>query len=133
MTLYPTRTASASETGNERDILLTLFDLGRQVASVIDFDELLPRIPELIGRLIQFDAFAVYLFDERHGVVNIAYAIGYPDPVSVYVNTFGTGTVPDEQSTAAVEKVFSFNPSVTALATASKSSERPPSRTTWVR
>ena len=79
MTLYPTRTASPSEAGNERDILLTLFDLGRQVASVIDFDELLPRIPELIGRLIQFDAFAVYLFDERHGVVNIAYAIGYPE------------------------------------------------------
>ncbi len=79
MTLYPTRTASASETGNERDILLTLFDLGRQVASVIDFDELLPRIPELIGRLIPFDAFAVYLFDERHDVLSIAYAVGYPE------------------------------------------------------
>ena len=79
MTLYPTRTASASEASNERDILLTLFDLGRQVASVIDFDELLPRIPELIGRLIPFDAFAVYLFDERHNVVNIAYAVGYPE------------------------------------------------------
>ena len=34
---------------HERDILLTLFDLGRQVASVIDLDELLQKIPELIG------------------------------------------------------------------------------------
>ncbi len=51
--------------GDERDILLTLFDLGRQVASVIDLDELLQRIPELIGRLIPFDAFGVYLVDER--------------------------------------------------------------------
>ena len=38
---------------SERDVLLTLFDLGRQVASVIDFEELLQRIPELIGRLKQ--------------------------------------------------------------------------------
>ena len=64
---------------SERDILLTLFDLGRQVASVIDLDELLQRIPDLIGRLIQFDAFAVYLLDDRRNVLRIAYAVGYPD------------------------------------------------------
>src|SRR5262245_14582955 len=63
----------------EREILLTLFDLGRQVASVIDFDELLQRIPELIGRLIPFDAFAVYLLDEKRGELRIGYAVGYPD------------------------------------------------------
>lgn len=63
---------------SERDILLTLFDLGRQVASVIDFDTLLQRIPELIGRLIPFDAFAVYLYDEKRERLTIAYAVGYP-------------------------------------------------------
>jgi S-adenosylmethionine synthetase len=42
--------------------------------------------------------------------VQFAYAIGYPDPVSVYVNTFGTGIAPDEVITKAVEKVFSFKP-----------------------
>ena len=50
---------------SERDILLTLFDLGKQVASVVELDELLQRMPELIGRLIQFDAFAVYLLDDK--------------------------------------------------------------------
>ncbi len=64
---------------NERDILLTLFDLGRQVASVINLDELLARIPELIRRLIQFDAFAVYLLDAKRGELRIGYAVGYPD------------------------------------------------------
>ncbi len=64
---------------HERDILLTLFDLGRQVASVIDLDELLQKIPELIGRLIPFDAFAVYLLDEKRGELRIAYGVGYPD------------------------------------------------------
>jgi sigma-B regulation protein RsbU (phosphoserine phosphatase) len=64
---------------SERDVLLTLFDLGRQVAAVIDFNELLQRIPDLIGRLIKFDAFAVYLLDEKHDELKIAYAVGYPD------------------------------------------------------
>ena len=54
--------ATAPLSGSERDILLTLFDLGRKIASVVDLDELLPKIPELVGRLIPFDAFAVSRF-----------------------------------------------------------------------
>ena len=42
--------------------------------------------------------------------VQFAYAIGHPNPVSVYVNTFGTGTVSDEKITAAIQTVFSFKP-----------------------
>ncbi len=68
---------------SERDVLLTLFDLGRQVTAVIDLDELLQRIPELIGRLIQFDALAVYLLDERRSELRIGYAVGYPDTSSI--------------------------------------------------
>jgi phosphoserine phosphatase RsbU/P len=75
MSQHLTRPASSL---SERDILLTLFDLGRQVASVIEFDELLPQIPELIRRLIPFDAFAVYLYDERKDELRIGYAVGYP-------------------------------------------------------
>ena len=42
--------------------------------------------------------------------IQFAYAIGYPDPVSVCVDTFGTGIVDDDKIAAAVEKVFSFKP-----------------------
>ena len=42
--------------------------------------------------------------------IQFAYAIGYPDPVSVCVNTFGTGKVPDETIEKAVGQVFSFKP-----------------------
>jgi S-adenosylmethionine synthetase len=42
--------------------------------------------------------------------IQFAYAIGYPDPVSVCVDTFGTGVVDDEKIAAAAEKVFSFKP-----------------------
>ena len=42
--------------------------------------------------------------------IQFAYAIGYPDPVSVCVNTFGTGIVSDEEIERAVGEVFSFKP-----------------------
>lgn len=42
--------------------------------------------------------------------IQFAYAIGYPDPVSVCVDTFGTGVVDDAKIAAAAEKVFSFKP-----------------------
>ena len=42
--------------------------------------------------------------------IQFAYAIGHPKPVSVCVDTFGTGVVPDEKITEAVQQVFSFKP-----------------------
>jgi S-adenosylmethionine synthetase len=42
--------------------------------------------------------------------IQFAYAIGYPDPVSVCVNTFGTAVVSDEEIERAVCEVFSFKP-----------------------
>lgn len=62
----------------ERELVTTLFDLGRQVTAVLDFDDLLQQIPRLIGRLISFEAFAVYLLDERRGELRTAYTVGYP-------------------------------------------------------
>jgi len=42
--------------------------------------------------------------------IQFAYAIGHPDPVSVAVDTFGTGVASEEAITAAVQQVFSFKP-----------------------
>jgi S-adenosylmethionine synthetase len=42
--------------------------------------------------------------------IQFAYAIGHPKPVSVHVDTFGTGSVSDDAILAAVLKVFSFKP-----------------------
>ena len=42
--------------------------------------------------------------------VQFAYAIGYPDPVSVHVNTFGTNTVSEQKISSAVSKVFKMKP-----------------------
>lgn len=42
--------------------------------------------------------------------VQLAYAIGFPEPVSVLVETFGTGTLDDAVIAAAVQKVFGLKP-----------------------
>jgi phosphoserine phosphatase RsbU/P len=63
---------------SKQELVTTLFDLGRQVTSVLDFDDLLRQIPRLIGRLIPFEAFAVYLLDERRNELRVAYSVGYP-------------------------------------------------------
>jgi sigma-B regulation protein RsbU (phosphoserine phosphatase) len=75
----PALDVPADDAAPEKEIVTTLFDLGRQVTSVLDFDELLEQIPRLIRRLISFEAFAVYLLDERRGELKIAYSVGYPE------------------------------------------------------
>jgi S-adenosylmethionine synthetase len=42
--------------------------------------------------------------------VQLAYAIGVAEPVSVTVNTFGTGTIPDDRFTELVRENFSLTP-----------------------
>jgi sigma-B regulation protein RsbU (phosphoserine phosphatase) len=77
----------------EHELVATLFDLGRQVTSVLDFGELVEQIPRLIGRLIPFDAFAVYLLDERRGELRAAYSVGYSQPLERLRLKVGTGLV----------------------------------------
>jgi sigma-B regulation protein RsbU (phosphoserine phosphatase) len=64
-----------------RELVITLFELGREITSVLNLDELLQKIPLLIARITKFQAFAVYLLDPRGEELSIAYAVGYPDDV----------------------------------------------------
>ncbi|MDD3284504.1 MAG: methionine adenosyltransferase [Patescibacteria group bacterium] len=43
--------------------------------------------------------------------IEISYAIGYPEPVSIMVNTFGTSKLSDEELEQIVKKHFDFTPS----------------------
>ena len=54
----------------------------------------------------------------RRCEVQLAYAIGVVQPVSIMVDTFGTGTVEDDKIEQAVEQVFDLTP--------------PPSSGTWI-
>jgi len=66
------------------------------------------RSAAYMGRYVAKNVVAAGL--ATHCEVQFAYAIGYPDPVSVSVDTFGTGQVSDEVITEAVKTVFSFKP-----------------------
>jgi S-adenosylmethionine synthetase len=67
------------------------------------------RSAAYMGRWVAKNIVAAKLAEKCE--IQFAYAIGYPDPVSVHVDTFGTSTVDDAKIIAAVNKVFSFQPS----------------------
>jgi S-adenosylmethionine synthetase len=46
----------------------------------------------------------------RRCEIQLAYAIGVAEPVSVYVDTFGTSEIPEERIAAAVREVFDLRP-----------------------
>src|SRR5438045_5614819 len=73
--------AAPSRPPTDTELLSTLFELGREVTSVLDLADLLEKIPQLIARLTRFSAFAVYLLDEPRQELHIAYAAGYPQDV----------------------------------------------------
>jgi S-adenosylmethionine synthetase len=53
----------------------------------------------------------------RRCQLQIGYAIGIPEPISIAVDTFGTGTIPDTEIEKRIGKVFDLTPSgiITAL------------------
>ncbi|HEV2984551.1 MAG TPA: GAF domain-containing SpoIIE family protein phosphatase [Vicinamibacterales bacterium] len=65
-----------------RELVITLFELGREITSVLDLPELLQKIPQLIARITKFRAFAVYLLDPSRGELSIAYSVGYPEELA---------------------------------------------------
>lgn len=61
-----------------------------------------------MARYIAKNVVAAKLSDKCE--VQLAYAIGYPEPVSVHVTTFGTGKVSDKEIEMAIRKVFDMTP-----------------------
>ncbi len=66
------------------------------------------RSAAYMGRYVAKNIVAAKL--ARRCEIQLAYAIGYPDPVSVHIDTFGTGTVSAAKIAAAVSKVFGLKP-----------------------
>ena len=66
------------------------------------------RSAAYMGRWVAKNIVAAGLADRCE--LQFAYAIGHPDPVSVHIDTFGTGTVPTARILRAVNRVFSFQP-----------------------
>jgi S-adenosylmethionine synthetase len=61
-----------------------------------------------MGRYVAKNVVAAGLADRCE--VQFAYAIGYPDPISLCVHTFGTSQVDESKIEDAVQEVFNFKP-----------------------
>src|ERR1700683_4799808 len=66
------------------------------------------RSAAYMGRWVAKNVVAAGLADRCE--IQFAYAIGYPEPVSVHIDTFNTGKVDDDKIADAVKQVFSFKP-----------------------
>jgi S-adenosylmethionine synthetase len=66
------------------------------------------RSAAYMGRYVAKNIVAAGLADRCE--IQFAYAIGYPNPVSVHIDTFGTAKVAEDKIIKAVLKTFSFKP-----------------------
>ncbi len=66
------------------------------------------RSAAYMGRYVAKNVVAAGLAERCE--VQFAYAIGYPDPVSLSVSTFGTSTVDEVRIEDAIEEIFNFKP-----------------------
>jgi len=51
----------------------------------------------------------------RRCIVQVSYAIGVPEPLSVLVDTYGTGKIPDKEILSIVKENFDFRPGMIAI------------------
>jgi S-adenosylmethionine synthetase len=66
------------------------------------------RSAAYMGRYVAKNLVAAGLCDRCE--VQVAYAIGMAQPVSIMVNTFGTGKLPEERLSALVRETFDMRP-----------------------
>ncbi|KAF2582905.1 hypothetical protein F2Q68_00002477 [Brassica cretica] len=51
----------------------------------------------------------------RRALVQVSYAIGVPEPLSVFVDTYGTGLIPDKEILKIVKESFDFRPGMMTI------------------
>ncbi|WZY91333.1 LOW QUALITY PROTEIN: hypothetical protein YC2023_063662 [Brassica napus] len=51
----------------------------------------------------------------RRALVQVSYAIGVPEPLSVFVDTYGTGKIPDKEILKIVKENFDFRPGMMTI------------------
>jgi S-adenosylmethionine synthetase len=66
------------------------------------------RSAAYMGRYVAKNVVAAGLADRCE--IQFAYAIGFPDPVSISVDTFGTSTVDESKIEDAIRQIFNFKP-----------------------
>lgn len=63
------------------ELLTLLLEVGEQMNSTLDLEELLKRIAEVIKRVIDYDVFAILLLNEKTQQLRITFNVGHPEKV----------------------------------------------------
>jgi sigma-B regulation protein RsbU (phosphoserine phosphatase) len=60
------------------ELLTLLIEVGEQINSTLDLDELLARIAEIIKRAIDYEVFAILLLNEKTKELRVHFSLGHP-------------------------------------------------------
>lgn len=77
----------------DADLFETLAEIGREVSSVLDLDELLTRIAQLVKRVIAYRTFGILLVDQEHQTLEIKVALHYGPGLTLPPFKIGEGLV----------------------------------------
>jgi len=77
----------------DADVFETLAEIGREVAAVLDLDELLHRITQVARRLIDYRTFGILLLNERTRELEMKVAVKYAEDVLPPTVLLGQGLV----------------------------------------
>jgi sigma-B regulation protein RsbU (phosphoserine phosphatase) len=58
-------------------LLATLYDIGKETASILELDELLARVAEVVKRVIDYEMFGILLVDEDSGDLVLRQSVSY--------------------------------------------------------
>ena len=61
------------------ETLETLAEIGREVAAILDLEQLLERVATLLHKVVTYRTFGIFLLDERRGLLEQKLAIRYGD------------------------------------------------------
>ena len=60
------------------ELLTLLIEVGEQINSTLDLDELLSRIAEIVKRAIDYEVFAIFFLNEKTQELRVHFSIGHP-------------------------------------------------------
>ena len=60
-------------------MLATLYEVGKETASILDLDALLTRVPEVVKRVIDYDRFGILLLDEERQELVLRKSVDFGD------------------------------------------------------
>jgi phosphoserine phosphatase RsbU/P len=60
------------------ELLTLMIEVGEQINSTLDLDELLGRIAEIIKRAIDYEVFAIFLLNEKMHELRVHFSLGHP-------------------------------------------------------